>query len=51
VFTVLLLSPEVFSERYLIGQLLAHLLPANRRDSRRWDQEVVLGHRQVEVEW
>jgi len=41
---------EVFGERYLVGRLLARLLPANRRASGWWDQEVALGHRRVEVE-
>ena len=41
---------EVFSERYLIVRLLARLLPANRRASGGWDQEVALGHGWAEVE-
>ena len=43
---------EVFGERYLVGRLFPHLLPANRRASGSggWDQEAALGHGRAEVE-
>ena len=40
---------EVLGKGHFIGQLLLHLLPANRQAAGGQDQGVVLGHGQVEV--